>query len=398
VSILKDVVIVSASRTAIGSFLGSLKDIPAPELGSCVVADVVNRAGIAPEKVDEVIMGTVLPAGQGQAPARQAALGAGLPISVECLTINKVCGSGLKSIMLAAQAIMLGDADVIVAGGMENMSRVPFYLDHARSGFRLGHQKISDGIIKDGLWDVYNDFHMGKAAEQCAREYQISREDQDNYAVTSYKRAQDSQNRKLFADEICPVQVSGSKDDPVYFDRDEGPDRVNFEKIPGLKPVFDKEGSITAANASSINDGAAAVLLMSETKAQELSLKPLARIIAYGSFAKRPEQFPTAPADSINKVLAKAKKQISDVDLFEINEAFAVVSLVNNRLLNLDPEKVNVNGGAIALGHPIGASGARILVTLIHALKQKNKKTGLASLCLGGGEASTLMVESLQEE
>ncbi len=389
------VVIVSASRTAIGSFNGFLKDIPATKLGSIVIGDVIRRAGIGNTLIDEVIMGNVLQANEGQAPARQAALGAGLPVAVECMTVNKVCGSGLKSVMLAAQSIMLGDADVIVAGGMENMTRVPYYLENARQGFKMGHQSVTDGMIKDGLWDVYNDFHMGNAAELCADECRISREEQDEYARMSYTRALEAQKKGYFNDEIVPVEIPQRRGDPLVFDTDEEPGRVKFEKISGLKPAFRKEGSVTAANASSINDGAAALLLMSADKARELNLKPLAKIIAYGSVAKKPEEFTTAPADSINKVLKRAHLNISDIDLFEINEAFSVVSLINNKLLKIDPETVNVNGGAVALGHPIGASGARILVTLLYAMRRMDMQKGLASLCIGGGEASTVIVESM---
>lgn len=391
----ENVVIVSASRTAIGSFNGFLKDIPATKLGSIVIGDVIRRAGIGNTLIDEVIMGNVLQANEGQAPARQAALGAGLPVAVECMTVNKVCGSGLKSVMLAAQSIMLGDADVIVAGGMENMTRVPYYLENARQGFKMGHQSVTDGMIKDGLWDVYNDFHMGNAAELCADEYRISREEQDEYARMSYTRALEAQKKGFFNDEIVPVEIPQRRGDPLVFDTDEEPGRVKFEKISGLKPAFRKEGSVTAANASSINDGAAALLLMSAAKARELNLKPLAKIIAYGSVAKKPEEFTTAPADSINKVLKQAQLNISDIDLFEINEAFSVVSLINNKLLKIDPETVNVNGGAVALGHPIGASGARILVTLLYAMRRMDMQKGLASLCIGGGEASTVIVESM---
>jgi acetyl-CoA C-acetyltransferase len=397
-SIQDNVVIVSAARTAIGSFLGALKDIPAPQLGSIVIRDVISRAGITSEQIDEVIMGNVLQAGEGQAPARQAALGAGLPNHVQCVTVNKVCGSGLKSVMMACQAILLGDSEIILAGGMENMSRVPYYHEKARLGYKMGHQKLVDGMIHDGLWDVYNDFHMGNAAELCAKEFKINREEQDAYALKSYNRAQNAQGNGLFKAEICTVEIPMRKADPVQFNMDEEPGRVKQEKVPTLKPVFDQNGTITAANSSSINDGAAAVLLMSEKNAKNLGLKPLAKIIAYGSTAKKPEYFTTAPADSIKKVLNNAKMNTTDIDLFEINEAFAVVSIINNRLLNLDAELVNVNGGAIALGHPIGASGTRILVTLLYALKQRNLKHGLASLCIGGGEASTVLVESLQEE
>ncbi len=390
---LKEVVIVSTARTPIGSFMGVLKNIPATKLGSIVIKSVVERSKIATDQVDEVIMGNVLPANEGQAPARQAALGAGLDKQVQCLTINKVCGSGLKSVMLAAQAIMVGDADVVIAGGMENMSQVPYYLPKHRSGSKMGHGEIIDGMIKDGLWDVYNDFHMGNAAELCADTCNIPRDLQDEFAIKSYTRAQEAQKKALFTEEIVSIEIPQKKGDPVKISEDEGPQKANFDKMKTLRPAFTKDGTVTAANASSINDGAAALLLMSSEKAKELGLKPLVKIIAQSSAARASEEFTTAPADSINKALKKAGLAIDDIDLFEINEAFAVVTLINNRLLNIPVDKVNVNGGAIALGHPIGASGARILVTLLNAMKQNNVKRGLASICIGGGEASTVIVE-----
>ncbi len=392
---LKDVVIISAARTAIGTFNGALQEVPATKLGSIVIKAVLERAKLNYGFVDEVIMGTVLPANQGQAPARQAALGAGLNDSVSCLTINKVCGSGLKSVMLAAQAIQTGDAEVIIAGGMENMSRAPYYLDQARNGYRLGHGKIIDSMIRDGLWDVYNDFHMGSAAELCAKECNISRESQDDYAILSYKRALNAQSQDLFKDEIVPVEIPQRKSDPVIFDTDEEPGKVKFDKVKSIPPAFDKNGTVTAANASSINDGAAAVLVMSREKAVELGLQPMAKIIGQASAAKAPANFTTAPTDSINKVLSKTGLSLDKIDLFEINEAFAVVSLINNKLLGLPVEKVNIYGGAIALGHPIGASGARILTTLLYAMRRNDLKRGLASLCIGGGEASSLIVEKM---
>jgi acetyl-CoA C-acetyltransferase len=390
---LKEVVIVSTARTPIGSFMGVLKDVAATKLGSIVVKAVVDRSKIGPDQVDEVIMGNVLQANEGQAPARQAALSAGLDKQVQCLTINKVCGSGLKSVMLAAQAIMVGDADVIIAGGMENMSQVPYYLPKHRSGSKMGHGEIVDGMIKDGLWDVYNNFHMGNAAELCADTCNIPRDLQDEFAIKSYTRAQEAQKKKLFAEEIVSIEIPQKKGDPVKISEDEGPPKANFNKMKTLRPAFTKDGTVTAANASSINDGAAALLLMSLEKAEELGLKPLVKIIAQSSAARVSEEFTTAPTDSINKALKKAGLTIDDIDLFEINEAFAVVTLINNRLLNIPIEKVNVNGGAIALGHPIGASGARILVTLISAMKQNSVNRGLASICIGGGEASTVIVE-----
>lgn len=390
---LRDVVIVSSARTAIGSFNGVLASVPATRLGSIAIEAAIKRAGIDPKLVDEVIMGNVLPANEGQAPARQAALGAGLDNSVECMTINKVCGSGLKSVMLAAQAIMVGDADVIVAGGMENMSQAPYYLSQARFGFKMGHKEIIDGMIKDGLWDVYNDFHMGNAAELCAKNCSISREEQDEFAIQSYQRALSAMERGLFKEEIVPVEIPQRKGNPLIVNEDEEPAKVRFEKIKSLRPAFLKEGTVTAANASSINDGAAAVVVMAKEKALELGIKEMFDIIAQASAAKAPEEFTTAPADSINKVLSKAGMSTDDIDLFEINEAFAVVSLINNKLLKISPDKVNVHGGAVALGHPIGASGTRILTTLLHTMKRNKARRGLASLCIGGGEAASLIVE-----
>jgi acetyl-CoA C-acetyltransferase len=390
---LKEVVIVGAARTAIGSFLGSLSNVPATKLGSIVIKEALNRANVELDLVDEVIMGNVLVAGEGQAPARQAALGAGLPKGVECMTINKVCGSGLKAVMLAAQAIMVGDADVVVAGGMENMSMVPHYLPNARNGYRLGHNKVVDGMIHDGLWDVYNNFHMGNAAEICAKELKFSREEQDEFCIESYNRSQTAQKNGKFKEEIVGVEVPGRKGQVNIVEDDEEPNNVKFEKIPTLRPVFDNEGTVTAANASSINDGAAAVVVMSAEKAKELGIKPLAKIIAQASAAKEPEWFTTAPADAIHKVLKKANMNKDDIDLYEINEAFSVVSLAVNKLLDLDANKVNVNGGAVALGHPIGASGTRILVTLLYALMDRKLNKGIASLCIGGGEASALIID-----
>jgi acetyl-CoA C-acetyltransferase len=390
---LKEVVIVGAARTPIGSFLGSLSNVPATKLGSIVIKEALKRANVDSELVDEVIMGNVLPAGEGQAPARQAALAAGLPQRTECMTINKVCGSGLKSVMLAAQAIMVGDAEIIVAGGMENMSMVPHYLLNARTGYRLGHDKVIDGMIHDGLWDVYNNYHMGNAAELCAREFKFTREEQDKFSIESYKKSQTAQKNGKFKFEIVGVEIPGRKGEVSVFEVDEEPNKVNFEKIPKLRPVFDKEGTVTAANASTINDGAAALVLMSADKAKELGITPLAKISGQASAAKAPEWFTTAPADAIQKVLNKVNLTKENIDLFEINEAFAVVSLAVKKLLDLDSTKVNVNGGAVSLGHPIGASGARILVTLLYALIDRKLKRGLASLCIGGGEASALIIE-----
>lgn len=390
---MKEAVIVSAVRTPIGSFQGSLSQLPATKLGALVISEALKRVNIPAEIVDEVIMGSVLTAGMGQAPARQAALFAGLPESVECMTINKVCGSGLKSVMLATQAIMLGDAEIIVAGGMESMSNVPYMLDKARNGYRMGHGQLIDLMIYDGLWDVYNNFHMGNAGEICAKEMNISRQEQDEFAIASYKRALEAQEKKYFENEIVPVKIEQKSGEPIVVSEDEEPKKVKFDKIPALKPAFQKDGTVTAANASKINDGAAAVVVMSKEKAEKLGLKPLAKIVAYASYAKKPEWFTTAPADAIKKVLTKADLKLNDIDLFEINEAFAVVTLAVNKILNLDINKVNIHGGAVALGHPIGASGTRILVTLLHAMQRINAKRGLATACIGGGEASAIIIE-----
>ena len=389
---MKKVVITTAKRTPIGSFNGTLASLQAAQLGSIAIKSVIEDSKIDVAEVDEVIMGNVLTAGQGQAPARQAALFAGLPEKTECLTINKMCGSGLKSVMLAHQAILTGDADVIIAGGQESMSNAPYLLDNGRNGYRLGNGTVTDSMIKDGLWDAYNDIHMGSCAEKCARDFKFTREQLDDFTVASYNKALAAQKAGKFNDEIVPVSIKSRKED-IIVSIDEEPLKVKFDKIPALKPVFEKDGVVTAANASSINDGAAALLVMSEEKAKELGLKPLVEIIAQASAAKAPIDFTTAPADAINKVLKKANLSNDDIDLFEINEAFAVVSLAVNKLLGIDPAKVNVNGGAVALGHPIGASGARILVTLIHEMLRQNSKYGLASLCIGGGEASALIVK-----
>ncbi len=391
----KDVFIVSGVRTPIGAFQGSLSSVPAPKLGAVAVKEAIIRAGISPHQVNEVIMGCVLPAGLGQAPARQAALAAGLPNSVECLTINKMCGSGLKAIMLADQAINNGDADIIVAGGMENMSQAPYLLPNARDGYRLGHGQLTDSVIKDGLWDVYNDVHMGNCAELCAKEFHFTREDQDNFAERSYKRAQWAQAEGLFTDEIIAVEVPQRKGDPVIVDKDDEPRRVQFDKMRKLRPAFDKEGTVTAANASKINDGAAACVIMSADKVSELGVKPIARILAHASGAHAPEWFTTATSIAMKKALAKANMTIDQIDLFEINEAFSVVTMAAIREFDLDPEKVNVNGGAVSLGHPIGASGARIMATLLNVMNQKNARYGMVSICIGGGEASAVIVEKM---
>ena len=390
---MKKIVIISAKRTPIGSFGGSLASLSAGKLGSLAIKGVLEDSKISEHLIDEVIMGNVLTGGQGQAPARQAALFAGLPDKTECMTINKMCGSGLKAVMLAAQAIQTGDAEIIIAGGQESMTNAPYILDKARNGYRLGNGEVIDSMVKDGLWDVYNNIHMGNCAEACAKDFKFSREELDEFAINSYQKALDAQKQGKFKNEIIDVKVKLGREE-VVVNTDEEPGKVKFDKIPTLKPVFDKNGVVTAANASSINDGAAALLVMSEEKANELGLTPLVEIVAQASAARAPIEFTTAPTDSINKVLKKSNLKISDIDLFEINEAFAVVSLANNKLLGLDESKVNVNGGAVALGHPIGASGARVLVTLIHEMKKRNSNLGLASLCIGGGEASALIVKN----
>lgn len=390
---MRNVVIVAAKRTPIGAFGGSLSSYTAPELGAAVIYEVIKSAGIKMDQVDEVVMGNVLTAGIGQAPARQAALKAGLSEKTPATTINKVCASGMKAIMIAADQISLGQNEIMVAGGMESMSNVPYYLKKERFGAKLGHSEVLDGIITDGLWDVYNDFHMGSAGELCAKECNISREEQDQFATESYKRAINAHEKGFFKDEIVAIKVKDRKGNVTMVTMDEELERVNFEKIPQLKPVFSKDGTITAANASSINDGAAAVLLMSEEKAKELNIIPLAIIKGYASSAKRPELFTTAPADAIPLALKRADVSIDEVDLFEINEAFSVVSIANNQLLKLDSEKVNIHGGAVSIGHPIGCSGARIVVTLLHALIQRSGKLGCSGICNGGGGASALVLE-----
>jgi acetyl-CoA C-acetyltransferase len=392
---MKEIVIVSAKRTPIGSFGGSLASLSAPELGAIAIGGAIKAAKIAPDIVDEVIMGNVLTAGVGQAPARQATLKAGLKNSVPATTVNKVCASGMKAVMYAVNQLQSGEGEVIIAGGMESMSNVPFYLPSMRNGQKLGHTEVQDGILRDGFIDVYKNYHMGNAAELCAREHGFSREDQDAFATESYKRSQKAQAEGWFDDEILKVNVRGRKGDITEVTIDEEVQRVNFEKMMSLKPVFDKEGTITAANASSINDGAAALVLMTAEKAQELGLKPLARIVSQSSAAKDPEWFTTAPADAIPLALKRAGLEVGDIDLFEINEAFSVVSLANNKLLALDPQKVNIHGGAVSMGHPIGCSGARILVTLLHALNKTGGRYGCAGICNGGGGASAMVIERM---
>lgn len=392
---MKSVVIVEAKRTPIGSFGGSLSSLTAPELGAAAILEVIKASGIKHNQVQEVVMGNVLSAGIGQAPARQAAIKAGLSDKTPSTTVNKVCASGTKAIMIAADQIALGHNEIMIAGGMESMSNVPYYLSKHRFGAKLGHAETTDGIIKDGLWDVYKDFHMGNAGELCAKECNISREQQDEYAITSYKRAIEAHEKGYFSDEIIKTKVQGRKGSVAEITMDEELERIKFDKIPQLRPVFDKKGTITAANASSINDGAAAVLMMSEEQANELGVKPIAKILGHASAAKAPEWFTTAPSDAIPLALKKAGKSLHDVDLFEINEAFSVVSLVNNEILNLDPEKVNIHGGAVSIGHPLGCSGARIIVTLLHALKRTGGTIGCAGICNGGGGASALVVEMI---
>ena len=391
---MKEVVIVSAVRTPIGSFGGSLSGFTAPQLGGFAIKEAVKRAGLNPADVQEVYMGNVLSANVGQAPATQAAKAAGLP-DVPSTTINKVCASGTKAIMLAAQSIALGQADIIIAGGMESMSNVPYYLDKARNGYRLGHGQMIDGLVKDGLWDVYNDYHMGSAAELCATECGFSREEQDAFAISSYKKSQSAQQEGRFSSEIVAIEVKDRKGDITLIDQDEEPFAVKFEKIPGLKPVFQKDGTVTAANASTLNDGAAALVLMSLEKAVELGLKPLAKVLGYADAQQAPEWFTTSPAKAIPLALEKAGIAITDVDYFEINEAFSVVSLANNKEMGLDAEKVNLNGGAVSLGHPLGASGARIVVTLLSVLSQNGGKIGVAGICNGGGGASAIVIENI---
>lgn len=386
--------IVSAARTPIGAFMGSLSDLSAPRLGAIAIKAAVERAALAPDMISEVIMGNVITAAVGQAPARQAAIFAGLPTSVPCMTINKVCGSGLKSVMLADQAIRCGDAEVVVAGGQESMTNAPYALPKARGGYKYGNGEIIDTLLHDGLFDVYNKYAMGVAAELCATECNITRDMQDAFTIASYQKALDAQKNGYFADEIASVIVAGRKGD-VVVDTDEEPSKVNFDKIPTLKPAFTKDGTITAANASTINDGAAAVVIASELALTTHNLEPMARIVSQASFAQDPAWFTTAPVDAIRKVVSKAGLTMDDIDLFEINEAFAVVTLAAQDKLGIPMEKINVHGGAVALGHPIGASGARLLTTLLYALKRRQKKYGLVTLCIGGGEASAMIIERL---
>ena len=390
-SMSKAVYIVSAARTPIGSFNGSLASVTAPQLGAIAIREALNRSGINGDQVQEVFMGNVVSANIGQAPAQQASIYAGIPTTVNCTTVNKVCASGMKSIMLGAQTIMSGDNDIVIAGGMESMSNIPYYLEKARSGYRLGHDKIIDGIIRDGLWDPYSDYHMGNAGELCNTTHSISREEQDYYARESYSRAQRAADAGWFKNEIVPVDTGGKT--PVTVSEDEEYKKVNFDKMGALKPAFTKEGSITAANASKINDGAAAVVLMSEEKVQELGLKPLARIISFADASQAPEWFTTTPVKAMQKALDKSGLSIADIDFFEVNEAFSCVAIINAKELNIPLNKLNLWGGAVALGHPIGCSGARITVTLSSILQQQTGRYGMAGICNGGGGASAIIIE-----
>lgn len=390
---MKEVVIVSAVRTPIGSFGGSLSGIPATKLGSIAIKAAMERISLDPKLVQEVLMGNVLQANNGQAPARQAAIGAGLSTDVPCTTVNKVCSSGMKAVMQAAQAIKCGDADVVIAGGMENMSSVPHYIPNSRTGTKFGHGKLVDGLIRDGLTDVYNDVVMGNCAELCAKEMAFSREEQDAFAIESYKRSAASTAAGKFKTEIVPVEVPQRKGDPIVVTEDEDINKVNFDKMPQLRPAFDKNGTVTAANASALNDGAAAMVLMSAEKAAELGLKPLAKVVGYADAAQEPEWFTTAPAKAVPIAIGKAGLSKADIDFYELNEAFSVVGLANMKLLDIDASKTNVNGGAVALGHPLGTSGVRILVTLLNVLEQNNGKYGAAGICNGGGGASAVVLE-----
>ena len=392
---MQEVYIVAAVRTPIGSFNGSLSSVLTGKLGAAAIKGALDKIKLDGKEVDEVLMGCVMQANLGQAPARQAAKFAGLPNEVRCTTVNKVCASGMKALTQATQAIKLGDASVVVAGGMENMSNVPYYLDAARNGYRLGNGVVIDGLVKDGLTDVYQNNHMGNSAELCAKELNISRKEQDDFAIQSYKRSQASWAAGKFNEEIVGVEVPQKKGDPIIVKEDEEYKQVKFDKIPELRPVFQKDGTVTAANASTLNDGAAALVLMNKEKMEKLGLKPIAKVVAYADAEQAPEWFTTAPSKAIPLAVEKAGLKLTDIDFFEINEAFSVVSCANNKLLNLDPEKVNVNGGAVSLGHPLGASGARIIVTLIHVLKQNNGKYGVAGICNGGGGASAVVIENL---
>lgn len=392
---MKEVYIVSAVRTPMGSFGGALRALSATQLGVAAIEAAVKRSGIAPEQVQDVLMGCVIQANLGQAPARQAARFAGLPDQVNCTTVNKVCASGMKAIAQGAQSILLGDADVVVAGGMESMSNVPYYTDHLRWGNKYGNVALIDGLAKDGLTDVYDGKAMGNAAELCARECGISREEQDQFAITSYQRSQAAWEQGQFQDEVIPVSIPQRKGDPVLVTRDEEPFNVKFDKIPTLSPAFQKDGSVTAANASTMNDGAAALVLMSGEKVKESGLKPLARILSYADAEQAPEWFTTTPSLAVPRAVEKAGLKMEDIEYWELNEAFAVVGIENTKRMKLNPERVNVHGGAVSLGHPLGASGARIIVTLLHVLRNKKARYGAAGICNGGGGASAMVIEAL---
>ncbi len=391
----KEVYVISAVRTPLGSFGGSLKDLSATQLGAAAIKGALEKAGVDANKVNDVLMGCVLQANLGQAPARQASMLAGLPVNVNCTTVNKVCASGMKSIALAAQSILLGDADIVVAGGMESMSNVPYYVPNLRWGNKYGNTNLVDGLAHDGLTDVYKNYAMGNAAELCASECGISREDQDAFAIESYQRSQAASNAGKFENEIVPVSIPQRKGDPIVFAKDEEPFNVKFDKIAGLRPAFQKDGTVTAANASTMNDGAAALVLMSKEKADELGLKPIAKILSWADAEQAPEWFTTTPSLAVPKAVEKAGLKMEDISYWELNEAFAVVGIENTKRMKLDPAKVNVNGGAVSLGHPLGASGARIMVTLINILKQNNAKYGAAGICNGGGGASAMVVEAV---
>ncbi len=390
---MKEVYIVSAVRTPIGSFGGTLSALSAPQLGSHAIKAALERIKLDPKEVQEVYFGNVLSAGVGQAPVTQASIGAGLPNTVPGTTINKVCASGMKAIALAAESILLGDNDCVVAGGMESMSNVPYYLDKARNGYKLGHGSVTDGLVKDGLWDVYKDYHMGNAAELCATECKISREEQDAYALESYRRSVEAYKNGAFKDEIAPISVPVRGKDPIVVSEDEEYKNLKADKVPSLKPAFQKDGTVTAANASKLNDGAAALVLMSKEKADQLGIRPIAKIRSYADAQQAPEWFTTAPAKALPRAIEKAGLKPEQIEYYEINEAFSVVAIANNQLMKLDPARVNVFGGAVSLGHPLGASGARIVVTLISVLRQRGAKIGAAGICNGGGGASAMVIE-----
>ena len=392
--IMNDVYIITGTRTPIGSFSGSLKDLSAPELGSIAIRSAVQKAGIEPSDIDETLMGCVLTGGLGQAPARQAAIKAGIPTQVPATTINKVCGSGMKTVMLGAQAIKLGDNEIVLAGGMESMTNAPYILEKARQGYRMGNGKLIDSMIQDGLWDPYKNVHMGTCGDATAKEYNITREEMDEFSAESYCRAQSAQNEGILAEEITSVKVPQRKGDPLVISEDEEPKRGKIDKLPSLRPAFDKEGLVTAGNASTINDGAAALILASDQACETQGLKPLGKIVAYSSHAQEPEWFTTAPATAIQKLLDKCNLTVNDIDLFEINEAFALVAMYAARELNIPSEKMNVNGGAVSLGHPIGMTGTRLILTALYELRRRKAKYAIASPCIGGGEATAILIEA----